>query len=68
MTGGVYELHLAGHTPILAELEEAIGEDEVMRIRIGALVVVLAPELAEDLADAIIETVADRAAAVQLIR
>lgn len=52
--------------PVVVEIDQPIGQDELWRVRIGVLVLVVTPELAEDIADAIIEAAADRAAAVSL--
>lgn len=66
MSSSYYSVLIAGATPVVAEFDQPIGAEETMRIRIGDLVLVISPELADDLADAIIEAVADRSAPVLL--
>jgi len=63
-----YTLMIGGRVPVTAELVQDLGEEQFMRIRLGGLQLVLPPELADDLADSIIEAEADRAAPITLVR
>jgi hypothetical protein len=67
MSSTAYVLTIVGHTPVLVEYEQVeFGDDPVVSIRIGGLVLRVSPELAEQLADGIIDAAADDPVPVRL--
>ena len=62
----LYEVRIAGPTPVFVVTDQPIGQEPTRRVHVGALVLVISPELADDLADALIESAAEESAPVFL--
>jgi hypothetical protein len=66
MSAALYVLTIVGHTPVLVEYEQDIGSEGMCVIRVGDLVLRISPELAEQLADGIIDAAVDDPVPVRL--